>query len=229
MFIELIFYSLNEWIGAKELQAIDMGGSIFIHMFGAYFGLACSLAISRRTVAKWVDRSTQGSTTVSDTFAMIGTIFLWMYWPSFNGALAVGASRHRVIINTVFALTASCLAAFGWSAFLRPHNKFSMVDIQNAALAGGVAIGSSADLVIKPYGALIVGFVAGSVSVIGYVYLTPLLERKWRLHDTAGVNNLHGMPGLIGGIAGVVAAATSSSQEYGQHIGDVYPAVWLLI
>jgi ammonia channel protein AmtB len=44
---------------------------------------------------------------------------------------------------------------------LRPGRKFSMVDIQNATLAGGVAVGSSADLVIEPWGAALVGFVAG--------------------------------------------------------------------
>ena len=47
--------------------------------------------------------------------------------------------------------------------------QFDMVSIQNATLAGGVAVGSSSDLVIQPYGALIVGCVAGIVSVVGCV------------------------------------------------------------
>ena len=44
-----------------------------------------------------------------------------------------------------------------------------MVSIQNATLAGGVAVGSSSDLVIQPYGALIVGCIAGIISVVGFV------------------------------------------------------------
>ena len=50
------------------------------------------------------------------------------------------------------------MAAFCMSALLRKHNKFDMVDIQNATLAGGVAVGSSSDLVIQPGGALAIGF-----------------------------------------------------------------------
>lgn len=46
---------------------------------------------------------------------MIGTLFLWMFWPSFNGALAPENSRHRVVINTVFALCVSGMAAFAFS------------------------------------------------------------------------------------------------------------------
>ena len=40
--LEIIFYGLNETIGAGMLKAVDMGGSMFVHTFGAYFGLAAS-------------------------------------------------------------------------------------------------------------------------------------------------------------------------------------------
>lgn len=48
----------------------------------------------------------------------------------------------------------------------------------------------------RPFGAISIGSVAGLVSVFGYSKLQPRLER-W-FHDTAGVHNLHGMPGVIG-------------------------------
>jgi ammonium transporter Rh len=49
---------------------------------------------------------------------------------------------------------------------------FCQVHIQNSTLAGGVAIGTSADMMIHPFGAMIVGSISGTVSVLGYRYLT---------------------------------------------------------
>ncbi len=46
------------------------------------------------------------------------------------------------------------------------------VHVQNATLAGGVAVGTSADMMIQPYGALFVGTVAGLLSVIGFRFIT---------------------------------------------------------
>jgi len=43
--------------------------------------------------------------------------------------------------------------------------------------------------------------VAGILSVIGFKYVSPILERSIGLMDTCGVHNLHGMPGLLGGVA----------------------------
>lgn len=222
IFFEIIFYAINEVIGATVLGAVDMGGSIFVHTFGAYFGLALSFMISTPTDnEKAVSRN--GSTYQSDTFAMIGTLFLWMFWPSFNGALALESQQHRVVINTVLALCGSCICAFAFDSLLRPHRKFDMVSIQNATLAGGVAVGSSSDLVIEPWGAVLTGCVAGAVSVYGYVYLTPWLSEKCRLDDTCGVHNLHGIPGIMGAVGGAISAASAGSSAYGQNIGKVFP------
>ena len=44
--------------------------------------------------------------------------------------------------------------------------------IQNATLAGGVAIGACADMVIEPWGAVLIGCISGIVSVLGYSYLS---------------------------------------------------------
>jgi ammonium transporter Rh len=98
-----------------------------------------------------------------------------------------------------------------------------MEDILNATLAGGVAVGSSADLVIGPYASLIIGAIAGSLSVVGYVYIQPYLQKKFNLHDTCGVHNLHGLPGILGGISGFISASVVSDSVYGDSITDVFP------
>lgn len=220
--LELIFYAVNESIGVIEYKAVDMGGSMYVHTFGAYFGLAVSYILTNKDNIKKIKSDKNAPNYFSDIFAMIGTIFLWMYWPSFNGALADGNSQHRVVINTVLSLTNSCIISFTLSKILRPNHKFDMVDIQNATLAGGVAVGSSADLVIAPWGALVIGLVSGFVSIIGYIYIQPKLE-EYDIFDTCGVHNLHGMPGIIGGLGGFISASVASENLYGDNINIIFP------
>lgn len=137
----------------------------------------------------------------------------------------------------MLAILSSCMAAYFFSYVFRGHNKFDMVDIQNATLAGeirliinnntcagGVTVGSSADLVIEPGGAITIGIAAGFISTFGFVYISPFLERRFGLQvfsislliiiikllqDTCGVLNLHGMTGLIAGIGGAIAVASA--------------------
>ena len=220
--LEIIFYSLNESIGVIHYQAVDMGGSMYVHTFGAYFGLAVSYVITDYDKLE-NNKKREKSNKTSDTFAMIGTIFLWLFWPSFNGALAVGNSQHRVVINTILSLTSSCMSSFAISKLFR--NKFNMVDIQNESLAGGVAVGSSADLVIGPSFSLLIGMIAGIMSTIGYNKIQPSLYHRFHLHDTCGVNNLHGIPGIIGGISGAISASFTSDELYGDNIQNIFPAM----
>jgi ammonium transporter Rh len=216
--LETIFFCVNEQI-AFHMKITDLGGSMVIHMFGAFFGLALSMMV----VPKAAKGNPQNSAVYhSDMFAMIGTVFLWMFWPSFNGAFGQGNTQHRAVVNTVLALAGSCVAAFLLSHVLRREGKFNMVDIQNATLAGGVAMGTSADLIVRPGWAILVGAVGGAVSVIGYVYVQELLESKLGLHDTCGVNNLHGMPSIVGAISGIILSRTAYLEDYGEQLGVMF-------
>lgn len=76
-------------------------------------------------------------------------------------------------------------------------------------------MGTACVMMIHPWAALLIGMCAGSVSTLGYIYLTPLLERLIRLHDTAGINNLHGIPGIIGALAGIFASLHADREKYG--------------
>ncbi|XP_010186992.1 PREDICTED: ammonium transporter Rh type C, partial [Mesitornis unicolor] len=187
-----------------------------IHTFGAYFGLTVTRILYRPNLEQSKDK--QGSVYHSDLFAMIGTLYLWMYWPSFNSAISDhGDAQHRAAINTYCSLAACVLTTMAFSSMLQKKGKLDMVHIQNATLAGGVAVGTSAEMMLTPYGSLIVGFISGIVSTVGYVYLTPFLESRLHIQDTCGIHNLHAMPGLIGGIVGAITAAAATEDVYGKE------------
>ena len=66
-------------IGVEHLHAVDMGGSMFVHTYGAYFGLAVSWMLNKPEAEGTKAAARNGSSKNSDMFAMIGTLFLWMY------------------------------------------------------------------------------------------------------------------------------------------------------
>jgi len=213
--IEIVLFNINEVIGRSYLGAVDAGDTIFVHLFGAYFGLAISRVLYDEATTT---SSKAGSTRISDLFSMIGTVFLWMYWPSFNGgAAAQGDAQTRAVINTYISLCACCISAFAVSALVNPQRKFCMEHIQNATLAGGVAIGAAADMVVTPVGAMITGTLAGALSTVGYEHISPYLVRKFKITDTCGVHNLHGMPAILGGLISVLMAGISTKDEYDQY------------
>jgi len=146
--LELLFYTFNFGITLKWLGVVDIGGSIAVHMFGAFFGLAAALVWGHTPTKE--EESDESSTATSDTFSLIGTVFLWIFWPSFNGAPAAHgtAQQMRVTINTVLSLAACCTATFFSSRFLSKSHKFGPPDIQNATLAGGVAVGAAANMIV---------------------------------------------------------------------------------
>merc|ERR1712126_213495 len=78
---------------------------------------------------------------------------------------------------------------------------------------------------LTPFGAMIAGAIAGTISTLGFAYLTPWLYEKLRIHDTCGVHNLHGLPGLLGALLSAVVASQVDPSLYGSHIGEIFPAM----
>lgn len=220
-FVEVIFYSINEAILYTRFNVADIGGSMVIHLFGATFGLVCSmfLEMDDGRCKKLKKRSSPAITHNSDTLAMIGTIFLWCFWPSFNsylgGNVNDGTLSQRAAVNTCLSISASTVVAAFVSSLIG-KGKMSMVDIQNATLAGGVACGAIANMFIQPYGAMLVGSAAGLISTLGFNFLSPFLDRTIGLKDTCGILNLHCIPGFLGAIVSVIVTGSADEMTQGE-------------
>ncbi|KAL9969465.1 hypothetical protein ACROYT_G021685 [Oculina patagonica] len=220
-FIEVVLYSTNRAIGTKFFHVVDAGSSIYVHTFGAYFGLAVSRMLYNRKI---VAHDKETSRYTSDLFATLGTIVLWVCWPSFNAVLVEGVPRNRAIVNTYYAIITSCVTSCAFSSLMTKESKLSMVHLQNASLAGGVAVGTIAPMIIQPWGAVLIGFVSGALSTTSFKYIQPWLIRKLKVHDTCGVNSLHGIPGILGAVAGAISASIASYKQYKTSLYTIFPA-----
>lgn len=196
-------YLLNEWLvldgGLGVTRGfVDTAGSIIIHAFGAYFGLGLAMMLTTRHQR---EKPIESDAT-SDRFAMLGSMVLWIFWPSFCSAIVPISQMPQTVVNTLLSLCGATLSTYFLSTLFR-KGKTSIADMANAALAGGVAIGATCN-VVSPGMAFGIGVLAGALSVVGYVFVQPVLESKFKLVDTCGVHNLHGMPGLMGGLIAIV-------------------------
>lgn len=177
-----------------------------IHAFGALFGLGVVLALTSKKEMKIPIKTDY----ISDRFSMLGSMILWIFWPSFCAALVPVAQIPETIVNVVLALCGSTIATYILSVTLR--GKISIADIANAALAGGVAIGSTC-VFATPLTAIIIGLLAGSISTIGFAIIQSKLQKTMKMIDTCGVTNLHGFPGLMGGLAAIIVVSEINIQN----------------
>lgn len=220
--LEAFFYSINEGICTTMLLVTDNARTMFVHVFGALFGITIARLLYRGRVVRHA--RFYCSSYESGTFALIGTIFLWVYWPSLNAYNAQGSAHPRAIVNTFYALGACCAATFAFSVLSSPESKLNMSHIQNSTLAGGIAVGAIAQLVIQPWGALLVGIVGSLLSVIGYRYILVKLELRFKIYDTRGVLASHGFSGLLGAVACIIATGMANYNTYKSSLYRIYPA-----
>ncbi|XP_051844169.1 RH-like protein [Antechinus flavipes] len=170
-----------------------------IHVFGSYFGMtvAWCLPQPRLNAAKEKERRTP----TSCLFTTLGTLFLWIFWPTFNSALIkYPYEKETAVYNTYYALAVSAVVAISFSAATHSDGKISMEHVHRATLAGGVAVGVATNLIQSPWPAMVLGFFAGIISIVGAKFLPRCFNEIIGLHDTCDVHSTFGLPGLLGGL-----------------------------
>lgn len=219
--LEIPVFAVTEWAVLKYIRINDAGGTILIHLFACYFGLGVTFVLYRPSLNQGHPKET--TSYHSDILSVMGTLFLWVFWPSFNSALTFkGDDQHRAILHTFIGLSSSTITAFALTALFNKRGKLTMADIQNVTLAGGVTVGASVDMMISPVAAYALGVMGCTACFFGYKYLTPFMARRMRIQDQCGIHNLHGLTGLISSTAGICAILLATEETYGPSMYQIF-------
>ncbi|NXN14004.1 RHBG protein, partial [Indicator maculatus] len=159
--------SLNEYILLSLLGVRDSGGSLTVHTFGASFGLMVSRILHQPRVGKRKEEQEPGQQ--PEVFAVLGTIYLWIFWPSFSSATTSSANTEPwALLNACFSLAAGTVATFVLCPVLCQGSPLGM----DATLASMALMGMSGEMLPTPFGALTGGFLAGLLPPLGFRFLT---------------------------------------------------------
>ena len=187
-------WSPDGWLFSKGMQ--DFAGSTVVHYQGALAGLAGALLLGPRIGKFAADGKPNPIPGHNMAFTTLGVLILWFGWFGFNSGSTLSVDFGGVgffayvALNTNIAAAAGVLGAVLTSLFVVKKPDLSMM--LNGAIAALVAI-TAACAFVAPWGALVIGFVAGVIVVLG-----SLLVERAGIDDPVGALAAHGMAGVWG-------------------------------
>ncbi|KAM4723762.1 rh blood group, D antigen [Anableps anableps] len=197
--LEVTGFVLNEWLLQTLLKVQPLNSIMLLHVFGAIFGVMLTWILYRNGSKQGFEKEKFDKK--SGLFSMLGTVFLWMFWPSFNSVLLDDQTRLEAVCSTYLALAVSAVTAAALAVLSSPRGNLNPIQLQSCILAGGVTVGVSMSAVKEPWEAMALGFTAAVISTLGYRYLKTHMLIAFECHDTCAVLSTHGFPGLLGWLA----------------------------
>jgi ammonium transporter, Amt family len=221
----LIYAVVSHWIWHTDgwlfgLGMQDFAGSTVVHYQGALAALAGALLLGPRLGRFGKDGRANPIPGHNLPFAVVGTIILWFGWFGFNPGSTLGvATGDRVGFFGYVALTTNLAAAAGalggvacaWVVLRRPD----IMMMLNGVLAGLVAVTAACGFV-APWAAVVIGFVAGCIAVVGV-----LAVERLRIDDPIGAVAVHGLAGVWGTLATGLLAVPALAAELGVGRGGL--------
>ena len=236
---ETFFSSLNYYLCYYQIGGIDNGGSLYIHAFGAIFGIVIAITVFCRSkeYTKIINNPHLNSDYYSNAFSFIGSLFLWLYFPSFNISkiqskelkeekeeeknIVINIMGYRGIINTYLSMIGSVIGTFVVSPLVS-NGKFKMEHLLNASYVGGIIIGGCCTICSSAWGAILIGFIGGCISVLGLWFLKKKLK-ELKLEDTFGILYTFGIPGILGGFLNSIFMGNFRNESWGgKEIKDFF-------
>ncbi len=185
-------YGIQTWLADTFGAPFhDFAGSVVVHAFGGFLGLAAVLQLGPRRGRYRAGGKVQGVPPSSIPWLALGSWLLCVGWFGFNvmSAQSLDNISGLVALNSLMAMVGGILAALVAG---RGDPGF----VHNGALAGLVAVCAGSD-VMHPIGSLLVGGVAGVIFVFGFEFC----QNRLKIDDVLGVWPLHGLCGVWGGVA----------------------------
>jgi Amt family ammonium transporter len=203
---------LNAFLGGK-IPCFDFAGGTVVHISSGVSALVCALYLGRRK-----GYPSEPMKPHSLVLSVIGACLLWVGWFGFNAgsALAASALATSAFVATHFATAAAVL---GWLLVEWIRNgKPSVLGGISGAVAGLVAI-TPASGFVKPFPALLIGFVAGIVCF----FMVTAVKSKFGYDDTLDAFGVHGAGGTVGAILTGIFATSAVNDGLKDPTGKVLP------
>ena len=203
---------LNAFLGGK-IPCFDFAGGTVVHISSGISALVCALYLGKRK--GYMSEPMKPHNLV---LSVIGACLLWVGWFGFNAgsALAASALATSAFVATHFATAAAVL---GWLLVEWIRNgKPSVLGGISGAVAGLVAI-TPASGFVKPFPALLIGFVAGIICF----YMVTAVKSKFGYDDTLDAFGVHGAGGTVGAILTGIFATSAVNDGLKDSAGKVLP------
>ncbi|MBC8537772.1 ammonium transporter [Christensenellaceae bacterium NSJ-63] len=241
LIISAIVYPISgHWIWGggwlAQLGFHDFAGSTAVHMVGGLSALIGAKMLGPR-IGKY-DKNGKPKAILghSITLGALGVFILWFCWFGFNGCSTLGVTGDaqilkagNVFVNTNLAAAVATVAVMciTWIRYKKPDVSMTL----NGSLAGLVAITAGCDMV-DPFGAALIGLIAGFVVVFGIEFI----DKKLHIDDPVGAIGVHCLCGATGTILTGLFATESGLFYTGdasflgvQVLGVASVALWVTV
>lgn len=197
----LVYIPVAHWIWGggflAKLGVVDFAGGVVVHASAGFAALASVFIVGKRKLLP-----EEKVLPHNITYVALGTGLLWFGWFGFNGGSALasnGLAANAFVTTDIAASIAFCTWLFiSWIHEGKP----SFIGALTGSVAGLATITPAAGYV-QPWGALIIGLLAGFIC-----YGAVQFRNRMKWDDALDVWACHGVGGVLGTIlTGVFAVA----------------------